>query len=117
MLVVGEHVLGHLEPQCARMATPLCAGVGGTRLELCGALNGGLLIIGGLYGRTSLDQDDQLALDLATRLRERFLAEFGTTTCAPLREKVQAPGGLGSCAAVVERAAMMLLELLAEAEA
>jgi len=56
-------------------------------------------------------------LDLAARLRERFLAELGTTRCAPLREKVQAPGGLGSCAAVVERAAMMLLELLAEAEA
>jgi len=58
-----------------------------------------------------------LALTLSTRYRQRFVAEFGDTLCARLRETVvYAPGGLGSCAVLVERAATILLGLLAEVE-
>jgi len=116
LLVVGEHVLGDLEPQCARMATGFAGGVGDTQQEMCGALSGGVLVIGGLLGREGLDEDDGQALALATCYRERFLAELGATQCARLREMVHAPGGLGSCALLVERAATIFLELLAEAE-
>ena len=115
LLVVGEHVLGDLEPQCARMATGFAGGLGDTQQEMCGALSGGVLIIGGLLGRTSLDEDDAPALALVTRYRQRFLAEFEHTQCVRLREKiVYAPGGPGSCATLVERAATIFLELLAE---
>lgn len=117
LLVVGEHVLDDLNPQCAQMATGFAGGLGDIRQEICGALSGGVLVVGGLLGRTSLSQSDRPALDLATRYRRRFLAEFGDTQCARLREEVvYVPGGLGSCAVLVERAAMILLELLAEAE-
>jgi len=115
LLTVGEHVLGDLEPRCARMATGFAGGVGDTQQEMCGALSGGVLVIGGLLGRTSLDEDDRPALDLAKCYRERFLTELGATQCAQVYEIVHAPGGLGSCASLVERAAMILLELLAEA--
>ncbi len=114
LLAVGEHVLDNLEPRCARMATGLAGGVGDTQQEMCGALSGGVLVIGGLFGRESLNQDDLPALSLAKRYRKRFLAELGATQCARLREMVHAPGGLGSCASLVERAASILLELLAE---
>jgi C_GCAxxG_C_C family probable redox protein len=114
LLVVGEHVLGDLDSRCARMATGLAGGVGGSQREMCGALSGGVLVIGGLLGRTSLDEADGPALDLAARYRARFLAELGDTQCARLREMVHAPGGLGSCAVLVERAAAILLELLEE---
>jgi hypothetical protein len=102
LLVVGEHVLGDLEPKCARMATGFAGGVGDSQQEMCGALSGGLLIIGGLFGRTSKDEDDRAAL--------------GATQCARVWHTVHAPGGLGSCALVVERAAAILLELLTEAD-
>jgi len=63
-----------------------------------------------------LKEDDWPALRLATRYRERFLDELGATQCARLRETVvYAPGGLGSCAVLVERAATILLEVLQEA--
>lgn len=105
LLTVGKHVLGNLEPRCARMATGFAGGVGDSQQEMCDALSGGVLVIGGLLGRTSLDEDDQPALALATRYRARFLAELGTTQCARLRETVYAPGGPGSCAPLVEKAA------------
>ena len=116
LLVVGEHLMGGLEVPCARMATAFAGGVGDSQQEICGALSGGLLVIGGLHGRTNVGEDDRPALALASRYRSRFLAEIGATQCARVREAAYAPGGLGSCAVVVERAAMILLELLAAAD-
>jgi C_GCAxxG_C_C family probable redox protein len=116
VLAVGGHVVSELQPQMIRAATGLAGGVGSTHLELCGALSGGVLVIGARYGRASIDQSDSQALGLSRRYRERFVALFGETQCARLREKVQAPGGMGSCAVLVERAAGALLEVLAEDE-
>ena len=116
LLAVGGHVLDDLEPRYVRMATGLAGGVGDTQREMCGALSGGVLVIGGLLGRMSLSESDRPALTLATRYRERFLEELGATQCAQLWEMVHAPGKLGSCAGLVEQAATILLELLAEAE-
>jgi C_GCAxxG_C_C family probable redox protein len=114
MLAVGGYVLEDLDPQRVRMATGFAGGVGDTQQEMCGALSGGVMVIGALYGRSSLAEDDWLALQLATRYRERFASEMGETRCGPLREWVHATGGPGSCAFVVERAARILLELLDE---
>jgi len=114
LLAVGEHVLDDLGPLSMRMATGLAGGVGDTQQEMCGALSGGVLVIGGLLGRESLREDDGPALSLATRYRARFLEEFGDTQCARLRQMVHALGGMGSCSVLVERAAVILLELLAE---
>ena len=114
MLAVGGHVLGGPDPQRVRMTTGFAGGVGDTRQEMCGALSSGVMIIGALVGRESPEGDDRPALDLATRYRERFASELDTTRCGPLHERVHAPGGLGSCSFVVERAARILLDLLAE---
>jgi hypothetical protein len=82
---------------------------------MCGALSGGLMVIGGLHGRTSLNESDQPALKLAGQYRKRFVGEFGHSQCGLLRETVvYGPGGLGSCGSLVERAAVILLQLLAE---
>jgi C_GCAxxG_C_C family probable redox protein len=111
---VGEHVLDEFPDTAKRMGTGFSGGVGGTHQELCGALSGGVLVSSALLGRTDLQGDDRPAMNLATLYRARFLAEFGDTQCAPLRERVKAPGGLGSCAILVERATLLLLELLEE---
>ena len=115
LLAVGEHVLGGGGCHYVRMATGLAGGVGDTRQEMCGALSGGVLVVGGLFGREQEEEDDQKALALAACYRERLLAEMGATQCARLYELVHAPGGLGSCAVVVERAVQILLDLLEEA--
>jgi len=112
LLAVGGHILGDLEPQAVRMATGFGGGVGGTHQEMCGALSGGVLVIGGLLGRESADEDSDPARDLVARYRERFLEALSDTQCARLRELVEAPGGLGSCDRLVEVAAAILLEVL-----
>ncbi len=116
MLAVGGQVLDELGAQALRMATGFCGGLGDTREELCGALSGGVMVVGGLVGRASLEEDDQPAIRLASEYRTRFLKEFGYTQCARLREDVvNVTGGLGSCGALVERAVMILLRQLSQA--
>ena len=114
MLAVGGHVLGDLDPRFVMMATGFAGGVGESKQEMCGAFSAGVMIIGALYGRSSLGEDDLPAQRLAARYRERFAAELGTTHCGTLYDQVHAPGGTGSCSSVVERAAPILLELLAQ---
>lgn len=115
VLAVGGHLLDDVDAQSLRMATGFAGGLGNTEEELCGGLSGGVMVIGALFGRTSLEEDDQPAVWLASCYRARFLEEFGCTQCARLRGSVvKAPGGLGSCGVLVERAATILLRLLAE---
>jgi C_GCAxxG_C_C family probable redox protein len=117
LLAVGEYLVDDLKTECRRMATGFSGGLGDTREELCGGLSGGVMVIGLLHGRTTLDEDDQPAIKLAALYRTRFLEEFGYTKCRGLRENVvKRIGGLGTCGALVERAALILLELLSEAE-
>jgi C_GCAxxG_C_C family probable redox protein len=114
LLAVGEYVLGEFPDVCRRMGTGFSGGLGGTHQELCGALSGAVLVSSMLLGRTALEENDRPAMNAATLYRARFLARFGHTQCARLRERIKAPGGLGSCAELVERATVLLLELLAE---
>jgi C_GCAxxG_C_C family probable redox protein len=112
VLAVGEHLWGKPDDQILRMTSALAGGVGGTRKELCGALSGGVLIIGALYGRTQPDVDDSYCLDVAAQFRESFAQEFGSTICGDLRESGYGPDSEWPCSVLVERAARMLLDML-----
>ena len=114
ILAVGEHVLGELDPRMVRMSTPFAGGVAGTKEEMCGALSGGLMVIGALHGRANLSDSEEAALRVAASYRERFAAAMGDTTCWPIYEQHHLPDEIGSCAPVVKRAAGLLLDLLDE---
>jgi C_GCAxxG_C_C family probable redox protein len=102
-----------LSPQCARMATGFSGGLGDTREELCGALSGGVMVIGAVHGRSSRDEDDKPAIERAEAYRGRFLERFGHVQCRKLRDEVvNVPDGLGSCGALVAEAALLLMSVL-----
>ena len=109
-------MLDGLNTQSLRMATGFSGGLGDSREELCGALSGGVMVIGALYGRASLDEEDEPANRMARQYRAHFLDAFGHTRCGYLRDEVvNAAGPPNSCADLVEKAAAILLELLSEA--
>jgi C_GCAxxG_C_C family probable redox protein len=114
MLAVGEHLMGKVEERVLRMATAMGGGVGLTQQELCGALSGGILIIGAMHGRTTPYEDDRTCARLATEYREKFLQTFGTTKCQELRDSGYGLDGNWPCDKLVERAASILLEVLDE---
>ena len=111
-----HHLVPDWHPQCARLATPFAGGTGGTQQELCGALSGGMMVIGALLGREEAGVNDDEAQRLAARYRTCFLETFDATECGTLRRTtVKGSGGLGSCSVLVEQATALLLDVLAEA--
>ena len=113
---VAPHLVPDWNPDCARLATPFAGGTGGTQQELCGALSGGMMVIGALLGRVQAGVDDQEAQDLTAAYRRRFREAFGDSQCETLRATVvHGEGGMGSCSVLVARATALLLDLLTEA--
>lgn len=114
MLAVGGHWLGDIDARTFKMASLFGGGIAGTREEVCGAISAAVMVIGALYGRSSLAEDEALARQLAGEYRRRFVARFGATQCAAVREPYVAPDGSTHCDPVAQGAAEILLELLAE---
>jgi len=114
VLAVGEYLLGQVDDRLLRIATGLGGGVGGTHQELCGALSGGVLLIGALHGRIQPDEDDSQCMRLVTCYRKHFAQELGSTNCGSLRESGYGSEGSTPCSVLVEQATRVLLEVLAE---
>lgn len=103
-----------VSPDLPKVASALGGGVGGSHEELCGALSGGVLAIGLLYGRTQPGVDVQFARDLAVEFRARFVREFGTTKCGVLLEQFGEQNDSEKCAQLTGAAAGLLYDLLEE---
>ena len=112
MLAVGRHYLGELTDREIQMTSGFAGRIGGSYLNNCGAFSAGVMIIGGLYGRISADQDDQICQDLACQFQEKFQERFETLNCGKLREENYGSGGAEPCSILVERAARVLIDLL-----
>lgn len=111
-LALGEHYLREVDPLALRLSTPFAGGIGGTRLETCGALTGGILLIGALCGRADGQTNDERCLALAAAFRERFQQEFGFTTCQALKDNWVGKPGQPDCKTLTERTAGLLIEIL-----
>jgi C_GCAxxG_C_C family probable redox protein len=114
MLAVGEYVFGNVDDQTLKMTTGFAGGIGMTHQELCGALSAGIMIIGALYGRTQPNEDDSLCQTLATNYRNRFVQKLGSINCGELRAERYGSRGQEPCSVLVERVALLLLDILSE---
>ena len=114
LLAAAGHYTPKLDPLAVRLSTPFAGGVGCSNMELCGALAGGLLVIGALYGREDAQTNDDLCQNLSLQWRERFLQEFGDTCCQDLRENWVGQPGQPDCKALVGQAASLLVDFLEE---
>ena len=112
MLVGVGSLLYPLHPQTIRMSTGLAGGIGSTKQGLCGALTGGVMVIGGLYGRSEPKTDDEKCQELCAEFQKRFQEEFGCVQCAELKANWVGKPGQERCVQLVERAAGILLEVL-----
>ncbi|GAK52238.1 C_GCAxxG_C_C family protein [Candidatus Moduliflexus flocculans] len=96
------------------MASAFCGGVGGTKQDICGALTGGLMAIGVLCGRQTPDKDLRDVKALASDLRAQFLAEYGSTQCQAVLNKLGQQEHAMKCKALTAHVAGVLAQLLLE---
>jgi C_GCAxxG_C_C family probable redox protein len=114
MLAVGGWLWGQVDERTQRMAAALGGGIGGSQEELCGALSGGALVIGGRYGRVDPKDDDEACYRRVCAYRDRFRQAFGTTRCADIRASGYGSDGIWPCSSLVEQAAGILLDILTQ---
>ena len=118
-----------------KAATGLADGVGLTGDGHCGALSGGALAIGYLFGRDKQDFGDMMKLVpanlLARELRNRFVEKYGTVRCADIQtrqmgrfynlydpielEAALQDGMLDTCSTLVGEVARMTVDIILEA--
>ena len=74
-------------PDILRASTALGAGIA-RRGNVCGALVGGLMMLGFLVGRDDLDMDEQYqrGQDYGDKLYRRFEERFGTAICVEIHK-------------------------------
>lgn len=93
-------------------ATAFGGGCGRTFNELCGALSGGLIAIGHLYGRRTPGGNWDLPARFGAKIRQQFLEDFETTHCATLRKRFGDKRQADECRKLVRCVTTALLELL-----
>jgi len=132
-----QDTLGARDDAVFRAATGLAGGGALTGAGGCGAFVGAVLVLGQLQGRErqSFADPDGIrfrTFELAARLQDRFIAEFGSTICREVQSGVfgrsfdlrnpddfalfEAAGAHeDKCPDVVGRAARLALEIIIEA--
>ena len=114
MLAVGEYYFGQVPETLARVSCTFAGGMGGSYKEACGVLSGGIIILGGLWGRVSAQENDDWIQDLASRYLDGFAeANDGTCTCEVIRDSI--PEADKRCFPVIEKGIRVLVPLIEEA--
>lgn len=104
---------GEPDTDVHKVAAGFRGGIGGTHEDVCGALTGGIVAIGYLYGRTEPGRDLQRATELTAAFRRRFLDAFGSTNCEKIIENLESTDAC-DCKELTGIAAGLLSELLME---
>ena len=95
-----------------KMVMPFRGGMAATMSSHCGGLTLGILVIGALYGRASLDGDGKLASAISRKYWQIFLDEFGTTQCTLLRQGEPTPEAPTRCGGIMVRSAVLIVSLI-----
>lgn len=99
-----------------KLATPFGGGIA-AREDTCGALIGGMMVIGMKYGRENLDGNKQFTYNVARKFYDWFKGEFGTTNCFQLNHgDYNTPTHKERCCAFIRKSLEFIDKLFEEIE-
>jgi len=97
-----------------RVATGFGGGMGGSKAETCGTLNGGIIAVGCLLGRNQPEDDKKTAYDVGAEFRRKFIETFGSSTCRNILDGFGEQENLIECKKLTGRAAGILYAILSD---
>jgi C_GCAxxG_C_C family probable redox protein len=97
VLAAVQDLFGEKNDDVFRAASGLAGGAGLCGDSGCGAYSGGILALSQLHGRVRenfLDPERtrRKSFDLAKRLHDRFIAEYGSVICRDIQQKILGRG-------------------------
>lgn len=112
---ITEEYAEDADDSLSRLASGFVGGMGSSHQEACGALTGGILALGYLYGRTKPDGDLSVLKEMVIKYRQKFMREFGSTNCGVLLDGFGEQGDdYVKCRDLTGRAAGILAEIIEE---
>jgi C_GCAxxG_C_C family probable redox protein len=112
---ITEEYSDNVDASLSKVTSGLVGGMGSSHLETCGALTGGIIALGHLYGRTNPEEELTILKEMIVKYRERFIKEFGSTNCGILLDGFGEQGDdYVKCRELTARAAHLLAEIIEE---
>ncbi len=95
-----------------KVASGFGGGIGKCKEDTCGAVTGGIIALGYLYGRTEPGTDFRNAWELSAEFRKQFIDKFGTANCGRLLEQFGEQENMIKCKNMTAEAAGILSALI-----
>lgn len=95
-----------------KVASGFCGGIGRSHEDICGALTGGVIAVGYLFGRMEQGKDFREATRVVTEFRNSFRAAFGSTNCAEILNSLGEQEKYIKCKQLTGRATGLLVDIL-----
>jgi C_GCAxxG_C_C family probable redox protein len=93
-------------------ASGFCGGIGGCKQDICGALSGGIISLGLIYGRQKGGTDISKLISLSAELRQLFIEKFKTTVCKDVIENLKDMQDYNDCKDLTAKTTWMLYNLI-----
>jgi C_GCAxxG_C_C family probable redox protein len=100
------------DPCITKFASGFGGGIGGSHCETCGALTGGIIALGWLFGRKDPRDDKQKVYSLSAEFRNQFLKTFSSTNCQNILDMMEKQDIKLDCKKLTAEAAGILYEIL-----
>ena len=112
-------IWGEKKESCpTKYASAFCGGIGKCKEDICGALTGGVIIAGALFGREKGGEDIGKACAISREYRNRFLKRFHNTNCRSLCGSIEDKDmDVDDCKDLTVKAADILNEVIKEVNA
>ncbi len=95
-------------------ASGFCGGIGGCKEDVCGALSGGIIALGSIYGRHNGSCDNSKLVTLSKTFRQSFIDEFTTTVCKKVIANMETMAAYDGCKDVTAKMSWILYNLIKE---
>ena len=111
---IVEAYSNEIHTDIPRMATGFGGGIGGSKADTCGTLNGGIIALGCLFGRKQPGDDKKIAYEVGAEFRRKFIETFGSSICRNILEGFGEQENLIECKKLTGRAAGILYTMLGD---
>ena len=110
--VIAEWYTKEPSASIPKVASGFGGGIGGSKGDTCGALTGGVIALGYLWGRMEPNGDKKIVYELASEFRKKFIDSFGSSNCQSLLNGFGEQENMIKCKKLTARAAGILSEML-----
>jgi len=100
------------DPGITKFASGFGGGIGGSHCETCGALTGGIIALGWLFGRKDPSDDKQKVYSLSAEFRNQFFKKFNSTNCQKILDMMKEQDIKLDCKKLTAETAGILYEIL-----